>query len=361
MESRHFAAARIVTLALGFLVLLPPSGSQAATTGHAKMVTWSCSGTPCPWGPRTSNPALVWPAALSPLTRRLGYETSAPVYLPARAAMGVKITVNRGRARIYAGPRSATSHRILATLAAGQSHRIDRLYSDEVVSVQADTAFRYTIARSKVPARPLPKQKEIVRCADTRSCEVVESVTAYWRCTGSDCSWAAWVGHVVSWPWWAAYESNDRFGFHSRTVYSAQGDTLYPYMAAWADGCQVTAVTGRVLIVEWQRGTDEWRETLLAPGETHVIDLVDSEDSALIESPDNGSAFSVRLNNCEPKPRGGGTYAGQVPLREVLIETRSPCARRASRRRADTAAFEHERWSPSPFTGASAPYSSLSS
>jgi hypothetical protein len=102
-------------------------------------------------------------------------------------------------------------------------------------------------------------------------------------------------------------------GFASRTVYSAQGETLYPYMGAWADGCQVTAVTGTVLIVEWQRGTDKWRETLLAPGETRVIDLVGSEDSALIESPDNGSAFSVRLNNCESKPRGGGTYGGQVP------------------------------------------------
>ena len=84
-------------------------------------------------------------------------------------------------------------------------------------------------------------------------------------------------------------------------------------MAAWADGCHVTAVTGTVLIVEWQRGTDEWRETLLAQGETHVIDLVGAEDNALIESPDNGSPFTVRLNNCDPNPRRGGTYGGQVP------------------------------------------------
>ena len=68
------------------------------------------------------------------------------------------------------------------------AHRINKLYADEVVSVQSDNAFRYTIARSNVPARPLPKRKEVGRCTDTTSCEVVESVTAYWRCTGSDCS-----------------------------------------------------------------------------------------------------------------------------------------------------------------------------
>ena len=45
-----------------------------------------------------------------------------------------------------------------------------------------------------------------------------------------------------------------------------------------------------------------WRETLLQPGERHVIDLVGSENSALIENPANAPPFSVRLSNCNPQP-----------------------------------------------------------
>ncbi len=55
-------------------------------------------------------------------------------------------------------------------------------------------------------------------------------------------------------------------------------------MGAWADGCEVTAVSGLVLIIEWERGTDQWRETYLDPGESHVIDLVSPEDGAMIET-----------------------------------------------------------------------------
>ena len=74
-------------------------------------------------------------------------------------------------------------------------------------------------------------------------------------------------------------------------------------MGPWADGCEVTAVSGTVLIIEWHRGTDVWRQTLLEPGETHVIDLVGSEDNAMIESQDNAPTFRVILDHCNPQPR----------------------------------------------------------
>ena len=69
---------------------------------------------------------------------------------------------------------------------------------------------------------------------------------SYWSCNVSTCSGEAWVGQAVTWPAWAANESNARSGFFSRTVYSADGQTLHPYMGAWSDGCEVTAVTGTV-------------------------------------------------------------------------------------------------------------------
>jgi hypothetical protein len=100
-------------------------------------------------------------------------------------------------------------------------------------------------------------------------------------------------------------------------VYSADGQVLYPYMGAWADGCEVTAVTGRVLIIEWERGADVWRRTFVDPGETHVIDLVGSEDAAMIETEENGPAFSVTLRNCNPRPLPDLIRPQRAPARSV--------------------------------------------
>jgi hypothetical protein len=73
-------------------------------------------------------------------------------------------------------------------------------------------------------------------------------------------------------------------------------------MGSWADGCEVTAESGTILIIEWQRGTDVWLSTYVQPGETYVIDLISSEDGALIESNDSSTEFSVSLENCTPQP-----------------------------------------------------------
>ena len=74
-------------------------------------------------------------------------------------------------------------------------------------------------------------------------------------------------------------------------------------MGAWADGCKVSVTAGRALIIEWQRGAETWRETLLQAGDTHVIQLLAPEDGAMIESNNVDEAFSVAVDNCEPQPR----------------------------------------------------------
>ncbi len=74
-------------------------------------------------------------------------------------------------------------------------------------------------------------------------------------------------------------------------------------MHNWAQGCQITAVSGIALIIEWERGMEVFRETYLDPGESHTINLVSPEDGAMIEAP-NGALgpFTVSLSNCTPPP-----------------------------------------------------------
>jgi len=138
-------------------------------------------------------------------------------------------------------------------------------------------------------------------CTDPLSCDPVSAVPAFWRCNIPECSGGDWIGTVIAWPSWSAYSSNARSGNNSRTVYSAEGEILYPYMGSWADGCVVTAVSGIVLIIEWERGADIWRETYLSPGQSHMIDLVATEDGAMLESPNDSTIFSVSLSNCAPQ------------------------------------------------------------
>ena len=140
---RRFEA---VLLTLGLLLVVPSRPSYAATTSTSKVVIWSCKQAACPWGPVMSNHALVWPRSMSPLRGRLGYETSAPVYLPAQKAKGIGVLIVSGRTRIFAGALHARSHRLLATLAAGQRYRIKNLKRGEVASVQSDGRFSYTVA-----------------------------------------------------------------------------------------------------------------------------------------------------------------------------------------------------------------------
>ena len=134
-------------------------------------------------------------------------------------------------------------------------------------------------------------------CSDPTSCNPVHAIPALWRCNIAECTGGDWIGGVIAWPSWSAYQDNAR----GRSVYSFGNQPLYPYMGAWADGCQVTAVTGVALIIEWQRGTGTWRETYLNPGQSYTIDLIAPENNAMIEAPDGSTSFSVSLSNCNPQ------------------------------------------------------------
>jgi hypothetical protein len=86
----------------------------------------------------------------------------------------------------------------------------------------------------------------------------------------------------------------------ARSAFSSSGEALYPYMGAWASGCRVSTVSGTALIIEWKRGTDTWRQTLVEAGQTHTIQLQGNEDGAMIEA-GPGGRFVVNLQNCNPQ------------------------------------------------------------
>jgi hypothetical protein len=272
----------------------PPDAGTPSDAGTASQVaTWTCTGSPCPWGSSLSGHALVWPAAAEAINTRLGYTVSAGVYLPAARANGADLSIETGEASAYAGFPNADSHRLLATVTSGQTFHVSGLASGEVLSVQADAEFTYraTLPPPGDPGDPDPPG------------DVIQATQAFWRCNAPDCFGDDWTGAVITWPAWAAYHSNGRSGNNqSRSVFSADGTPLYPYMGAWAQGCEVTAESGTVLIIEWQRGTDVWRETWLTPRQSHVITLVPPEDGAMIETDDNSPGFSVSLKNCTPQP-----------------------------------------------------------
>jgi len=160
-------------------------------------------------------------------------------------------------------------------------------------------------------------------CSDPTSCNPVHAIPALWRCNIAECTGGDWIGGVIAWPSWSAYQDNAR----GRSVYSFGNQPLYPYMGAWADGCQVTAVTGVALIIEWQRGTGTWRETYLNPGQSYTIDLIAPENNAMIEAPDGSTSFSVSLSNCNPQNITGTvtpTYTPTATQTTVPTATYTP-------------------------------------
>ncbi|WP_222612011.1 hypothetical protein, partial [Knoellia locipacati] len=139
-------------------------------------------------------------------------------------------------------------------------------------------------------------------CIDPTECDPVSWVAGVWRYNGSEPEEPdTWFGGVITWPSWSAFSSNGRSGLNSRTVYSESGRKLYPYMGEWADGCEVEVVSGNVLIIEWQHGGEAWRKTYLSAGDAYTINLVGSENGAMIETPDNTEPFEVSLSSCAPQ------------------------------------------------------------
>ena len=270
----------------------PPDPADPPEGATSELVTWSCTGSPCPWGGQTTGHAVVWPTELGPIRTRHGYTTSADIYAPGTTTTGYQVTVHTGTARIYAGTPSG-NHRPLATLAAGETTTLPTLETDEVFSAQSDTPFTYTLTPG-TPAAPA--------CREPLTCDPVDWTPSFWICNQPGCTGGGSPGGVISWPSWSAHESNGRSAPSSWTVYDEQGEKLYPYMGPWAEGCRVTVRTGEILVIEWERGTDRWRETLVRPGETHTIHLVGSENGAMLETPNNTEPFTASISHCTPQP-----------------------------------------------------------
>ncbi|WP_344149637.1 PKD domain-containing protein [Kribbella yunnanensis] len=273
-----------------------PAEAPLASGDSSVLATWDCTSSPCPWGPSDSSNAAVWPAAAEPVRARYGYTVSHDVYAPVSKVAGWKITVASGSATVYAGAADGP-HSSLATLSDGESYTVSSaLNSSSIVSVQSGSPFEYVL----VPGEPGPPPPPA--CTDPTTCDPVSWVSARWRYAGTGEDPGDWYGGVVTWPVGTAYQGNGRSGYNARTVYSESGAPLYPYMGAWADGCTVRVVTGRVLIIEWERGTDVWRETLVDAGETYTISLSGSENGAMIETNNDLEPFTVSISNCTPQP-----------------------------------------------------------
>ena len=302
------------------------SVAQVAANGESESVRWSCTGSPCPWGDAESGAALVWPPASGATSVRHGYTTSQPVYLPASAANGALITIVKGAAALHAGLPLADHHRLLVTLKDGESATVSGLADGEVLSVQGEAPFSWRLAWPADTPTPAPSPAPSPALASTpaitpattpsipaaaaspppnieapREGRVIESTATEWRCDPPGCA-GNWYSHTIAWPAWSAYSDNARAGDKFRRTYGPRGEVLHPYMGKWAHGCRVTSVSGVVLIIEWQRGSETWRETYLDRNETYRIDLTPPFDGAMIESFDDSPGFSVKLKNCKPQP-----------------------------------------------------------
>ncbi|MFT3922262.1 MAG: hypothetical protein QM778_06985 [Myxococcales bacterium] len=127
---------------------VPPDGGSDAHVPEvidAASFFWQCVSGPCAWGTEGNAYGVAWPAELHPQNARMLYSNSAPIYLGATAAEGITLHGVEGSAGIYAGSTSAESHRPLGTIGPGISLTITNLQPDDLVSVQSDSPFSYTL------------------------------------------------------------------------------------------------------------------------------------------------------------------------------------------------------------------------
>lgn len=272
---------------------VPPDGPGTPS----QAVTWTCTGNQCPFG-ATLAPAqaLVWPVERGAVTTRLGYTASASIYLFGSRANGTDLWIDFGTASVQAGLPGDVFPRTLATLHAGDTFHVSGVGFGEVVNVQSSQLFTYRVA--------LPPPLPPAGGPPGGPGDLVQSTLSLWKCNiqSPNCFSSDWTGAVISWPSWSAFPSNARPGNLSRSVFALDNTPLFPYMGAWAEGCEVTGQSGITRVIEWQRGASQWRDTWLYPGESHVIHLVPPENGALIEGYDASPGFSASLRNCTPQP-----------------------------------------------------------
>jgi len=164
-------------------------------TGASELAVWSCNGTDCPWGATVSATAAVWPAEASPASVRYDYAVSKATYLTADVANGLEITVETGVAYVFIGTADGRDVAV-ATLSNGASYVVSDLAPDDVVSLESNLAFTYRVSPPEPP--------------DPNMSGVIKSVAGYWYCDLPGCNQAPWVGRVIDWNHWSAYQNNAR-------------------------------------------------------------------------------------------------------------------------------------------------------
>ena len=118
------------------------------------------------------------------------------------------VTVDTGDTVVVVAGDPQGSHLVLAYLTAGESHAVFGLGANEVLSVQSDTPFTYTLGVPPPPPPPEPVPEGAIASVDT-----------YWWCNTPGCTGGPWTGGTIDWPEWAAYATNDRSNeYTSRTT-----------------------------------------------------------------------------------------------------------------------------------------------
>src|SRR5690242_13306815 len=72
-----FVLATTVAMVLGFTAL--PARAAEGDPSSSVVATWTCTGSPCPWGPSDTANTAVWPAEAEPVRARYGYTLSHDV------------------------------------------------------------------------------------------------------------------------------------------------------------------------------------------------------------------------------------------------------------------------------------------
>lgn len=319
-----------------------PPTLPTAVSGDSAAVTSTCTTTvvgQCPYGTGTvygsgkpdiadssfTEQSLVWPASLNPVTKgELGYTAGQAIYLPAPQANDLTVTVTSGWAALLVGQPGFDARTTYRILRAGESVQVTGVPDGRSLSVQGSASFGWTVSPDPVegaaigPSAPAATSgcRDVV--TDLASCDLVSSIPVNWKCDPAACSVPTddWSEQAVAWPEGQAYDNNGRTQGGANYRDTFRGDTdvvdsvpVYTYMGAWADGCTVTSLVGQAQIIEWDYGSELWRQTTLEPGHTHTIDLGkdaagNAENGAMIET---GSAAptTVKIENCTPGPVDG--------------------------------------------------------
>lgn len=308
--ARIFAPALVLT-ASSFAPAAADGGEGPGRTA-SQAVTWTCTGEPCPWGPRTSGHAAVWPE--DAVSSRYGYTTSAAIYLPGAVAEGATITVLDGAAGVWAGPLDGP-HRSLRSLSAGDSFTVGDLPAGEVLSLQNDdAAFAYTFtAAEEAPPDPDPTPTPTPSPTPTHE-PGAESAPVTWSCTGDPCPWGASTsGNAVAWP-----ETSG--AITTRHGYTTSEAVYLP--AASANGDTLAVVTGTATLFAGTPGGPHRSIARLSAGEQHTVTGLATDQVLSVQNDDAPFSYVHTPGDVTPPdPEPTPTPTPTVPAGAVVLES----------------------------------------